>query len=38
MFSGWFKKKNKDEKPPKGVEADEIDDEELEKEGIDPTS
>ena len=34
MF-GWLKKK-KDDKPVKGVEEEEIDDKELEKEGIDP--
>jgi len=34
MF-GWLKKK-KDNKPVKGVEEEVIDDNELEKEGIDP--
>lgn len=34
MF-GWLKKK-KDDKPVKAVEEEEIDDKELEKEGIDP--
>lgn len=35
MF-GWFSKKKKDSKPPKGVDEDQKDDSELEKEGIDP--
>lgn len=37
MF-GWFGKKKKDEKTAKAVDEDTVDDQQLEKEGIDPTA